>query len=246
VYVRRVSIERFKKYTLAEAIHSNIRLYLVLYKSGRLKLVFFYFLNCQFYDLIHKTDTHRMLSKKDMQVDSPNLEHSLMYMVSWTSTLRSALARTSKIINPAHFDFLDLGCGKGKACLVARQSQFLGSENLSYYGVDFEPQLVKVAISNSLKLFGEEGNFIECDVTKMNWNKFSENLIIYMYNPFNSLILTQVLNQLKSKNVLFIYCNPVELDTFIKFGYRVLHSTDSWHANLNFKILGSHKIEEVS
>ena len=144
-------IEKLEKYTLADAILSDIRLYLDLYKSGRLRLVFFYFLNCQFFDLIHQTDTHRMLSKKDMQVDSPNLEHSLMYMVSWTSTLRKALKRTSKIIDPVHFDFLDLGCGKGKACLVAKQSQFLGSENLNYFGVDFEPQLVKVAISNSLK-----------------------------------------------------------------------------------------------
>jgi hypothetical protein len=215
----------------------NMKLYNILYKSGGIKLSIYYFLNCHLYDLINRTDTHRMMNKSDMHVESSNLENGLMYMVSWTSTLKQMFKIAQPLVRSIDCDFIDLGCGKGKVYLMAKQSAFLGVSNQSYYGVDFEPSLINIANSNSLKLFGDKGSFILSDVTNLDWNKFKENIVIYMYNPFNSKILTLVLRQIKNKKVVILYSNPLETETFRSFGYRVIHSTDKWHANLSFKIL---------
>ncbi len=192
------------------------------------------------FDLVKRTDTHKMLSKADMKVDSNNFDQSLMYMVSWTQTLNRAFKELKKIVSIENYDFIDLGCGKGKACFIARKVELLGKSSLRYFGVDFESNLIDIARENSIKIFKDEGNFIFEDVTKLDWKSFSEYLVVYLYNPFGSLIIKEVLQQICDKKTIVLYTNPAEVETFMDLGYKVLYSKESWHANLNFKILTNH------
>ena len=222
---------------------SNMKLYKILFLRGGLKLVIYYFLNCHMFDLVKRTDTHQMLSKADMKVDSNNFEQSLMYMVSWTQTLNRAFKELTTIANIENYDFIDLGCGKGKACLIARKVELLGKSSLRYFGVDFESNLIAIAQENSIKIFKDEGNFIFEDVTKLDWKSFGEYLVVYLYNPFSSLIINEVLQQICDKKTIVLYTNPAEVETFMDLGYKVLYSKESWHANLNFKILTNHEFK---
>jgi ubiquinone/menaquinone biosynthesis C-methylase UbiE len=145
---------------------SVLRIYRDLYKSRGLKLVVKYFLECHYFDIANSTDTHKMVSKQDMKVDSDYFINSLMYMASWTSVLEETnFFVKNKIMHPSvTYKYIDVGCGKGKAVLVARKNKIVGGDRNNYVGIDFENNLVSIAKKNSLKVFGDEGNFMFADV----------------------------------------------------------------------------------
>lgn len=219
-----------------------IRIYLDLYKSRGWKLVIAYFLNAHLFDLIHRTNTHQLVPLESMTSTSRNLPNSLMYMVSWTNTLRKSFNQAQKIRDLSNCDFIDLGSGKGKATLFARKRQLIGNSK-RYWGIDFEQTLLATARINSLKMFGDEGNFLQEDVVNINWELFGPDLVIYMYNPFNSTVLKQVLRKIESKNVIIIYVNPVEAKTILEFGYESKSIINKWHANLSFEIFSRESID---
>ena len=160
-----------------------------------------------------------------------------MYMVSWTKTLKESFKEVARRVNLNGFNFVDLGAGKGKVVLLARELKILGSKNERYAGIDFESTLIEVAKSNSFKLFGDEGFFLNVDVYDIEWEEFSQKLLVYLYNPFDNLVLTKVLERIKDKQVVVIYVNPVHSQTFQAKGYYLLYEKIEWHANLNFSIL---------
>jgi SAM-dependent methyltransferase len=164
-----------------------------------------------------------------------------MYMVSWSSTLRKSFLKTKVLFNLQNFDFIDLGSGKGKATLYARKSNLLG-ESDRYFGIDFEKSLVEIAKRNSIKMFGDPGNFFAEDVVEVEWDKYSRKLLIYMYNPFDSIVLKQVLEKIKTKKVIIVYVNPVETPLLVENGYKILYSFKSWHANLTYTLFTNMQI----
>ena len=220
-----------------EKFLSLIKIYRNLISAGGVKLALEYFLECHLFDLQNRVETHRIVEKKDMKVESVNFGNSLMYMVSWTSTLRNAFSRIEIMNDHSDFDFVDIGCGKGKASFVARQMRILGKGNINYYGIDFDINLVNLAKKNSQRIFGDEGKFMVCDITKVNWADFKDNLILYMYNPFDSKIMNTLLDKISNKNLIVVYVNPQELSTFQNWGFKRYYYVESWHANLSYAIL---------
>ena len=226
------------------AIRLNLQTYRDLFASRGLRLVFSYFVNSHLYDLLRKVDTHLMLRKESLLVDSANLEHSQMYMVSWTSTVKKSFKEAICRFDLSGFVFIDLGCGKGKAVLLARELSLLGGDVVQYIGIDFVDSLVQIARNNSRKLFGDEGNFIVKDAIQVEWDKLPKNVLIFMYNPFDAVILDRVLSQIVDKQVISIYVNPVHQAVFQAKGYSLLYEKRDWHANLNFSLMTN--IQEIS
>jgi hypothetical protein len=225
---------REKKYSVKRYL-KVLRIYRDLYKSKGLRLVIAYFLNAHLFDLKFKTDTHRIVPLEAMSTPSDNLSNSLMYMVSWTNTLRRSFKELQNIRNLSNCEFIDLGAGKGKATLFARKYHLIGAPG-RYWGIDFEESLISIAKRNSVTMFGDEGNFLQEDVVNINWERFGTDLVIYMYNPFNSNVMRHVLKQIENKNVTIIYVNPVEASTILEFGYESRINIRKWHANLSFGI----------
>jgi SAM-dependent methyltransferase len=86
--------------------------------------------------------------------------------------------------------FVDLDCGKGRALFVA--SQF-GIEQIM--GVEISPSLVRVARDNVTRWKKGSGFEIVCaDASEWEWPR--ENLIVFLYNPFDRVILSKVLENL--------------------------------------------------
>jgi len=107
------------------SIKSLLKTYTNLYNTRGIKLVIKYFLECHYFDLKNKTDTHLMVRKSEMHVDSDNFAHSLMYMVSWTSVIKSATRSVEEdlMLKERKYKFIDIGCGKGKAIIVSSRSR---------------------------------------------------------------------------------------------------------------------------
>lgn len=217
-------------------IFGTMQTYKNLISAKGIKLAYAYFINCHLFDLTNKTDTHLMVSKNELNVAPEKLKDSLMYMVSWSSTLDKSFNHIKKNFKLSNFEFIDLGSGKGKAALMARESEIVGKSGEKYFGYDFDNSLIEIAKLNSIIMFGDDGKFSTLDVREIQWNSHSNSIVIYMYNPFTKEVMVDVLRALRKKKIILVYCNPVEHSTIQNFGYRLHQKYIGWHPNLNCNI----------
>jgi SAM-dependent methyltransferase len=179
-----------------------------------------------------------MLRKDEMKVDSENFAHSLMYMVSWTTTIKRIQKFLTGIIDSQTktYTFVDVGCGKGKVVLLARKLEIIGCNPLDYVGIDFEPNLLAIARKNSTKMFKDEGTFIAGDALAIDYSSYGSNLIFFLYNPFDKQLIEEFLTKVSQHKPILVYVNPVNRDSIIDYGYQSLFRRDDWHPNLTFEI----------
>jgi SAM-dependent methyltransferase len=109
--------------------------------------------------------------------------------------------------------FLDLGCGKGRALVVASEFPFR-----SVIGVEISLELVRVAKKNA-QVMGQ--NLPEqTPITVVNGNALDYalpegNLIVFLYNPFGEYLIRGLLTKIetallkKDSSIWVVYINPV-------------------------------------
>jgi SAM-dependent methyltransferase len=132
------------------------------------------------------------------------------YLGVQPSVVRSALN-----IIPHHGDatFLDLGCGKGRALVVASEFSFR-----SVIGVELCPELVKAAKENA-QIIGQKLPE-RTPITVVTGNALDYvlpegNLIIFLYNPFEIDVVTGLLTKIETalrkrdSSIWVVYVNPV-------------------------------------
>jgi cyclopropane fatty-acyl-phospholipid synthase-like methyltransferase len=110
--------------------------------------------------------------------------------------------------------FIDLGCGKGRVLLLVSTKKIEKA-----IGVELHSGLVNAAEENlkNLKVPHEPVEIIQIDCAQY---KFSNETIIFMYNPFGSGTTVEVMNNIKNslvenpRNVRIIYKNALHRDIF--------------------------------
>jgi SAM-dependent methyltransferase len=118
-----------------------------------------------------------------------------------------ALAMTRLPIHAESFSFVDIGCGKGRALILARDHGFR-----RIIGVEVSSRLAKIARSNCP--FAE---IIESDA--LSWNIPAVPLVIFMFNPFGEPVMREVANRIRShkEECFIIYINPTCRNCFSSF-----------------------------
>jgi len=141
-----------------------------------------------------------------------NYVHAQGYAPVSPQVLISALEAVP--VEVSKYTFVDLGCGKGRALFVA--SQF-GIRRI--IGVELSPSLVRVARDNVSRWHRPSDIQIICaDASEYQWPR--ESLIVFLYNPFDSVILSRVLENLQAslragpRDVRVIYCSPSHRNCF--------------------------------
>src|SRR5215469_3038979 len=79
------------------------------------------------FDQIHGTDTSGLVPAADLVTGHPNDEHVTAYYAVAPSILRELVQRwrdTPPLKPLSRYTFLDLGCGKGRALMLASQFNF--------------------------------------------------------------------------------------------------------------------------
>jgi SAM-dependent methyltransferase len=126
-----------------------------------------------------------------------------------------SIIRRALNILPHHNDatFLDLGCGKGRALVLASEFPFR-----SVIGVEISPELVKVAKENAQVI---ARNLPErTPITVVNGNALDYalpegNLIVFLYNPFGEDVIARLLTNIETallkrdSSIWVVYINPV-------------------------------------
>lgn len=119
--------------------------------------------------------------------------------------------------------FVDLGCGKGRALVMAAE---LGFRRLM--GVDLDPQLIRVCRRNLRKIRSRCG-WPSAEVEVGDATQFQlprGQCVVFLYNPFRGATFARVAAHLashagnKANEVWVVYVNPLECGFLEEVGFR--------------------------
>jgi len=165
------------------------------------------------FDRTHGTDTSGFASANEL----PRSEHAPRngpywgshYWGSQPSFVRSAIAA---LPSQQTFTFIDLGCGKGRALLVASEFHFR-----DIVGVELSRTLAKSARKNAqiikARFPGRTGIVIK-EGDACAFQMPSGNIVVYLYNPFGEEVLLKVIAALETaitaeqREVYVVYMHP--------------------------------------
>lgn len=132
--------------------------------------------------------------------------------------LKEALSTGGKFEN-----FIDIGSGKGKVCIyAAKYFKFM-----KIVGIEFSLPLVEIANRNLANTNYKNIEFIKVDATE--WRIPNGNTIVFLFNPFNELILQSFMSSnvehFKKNDSIIIYANAIHGNIIEEFGfYKVIES----------------------
>ena len=107
-----------------------------------------------------------------------------------------------------HDVFVDIGCGLGRAVLIAARRRIRAA-----IGIEYDPVLARQAEGNKRTLRGARANI---DIRKQDAARadFDEGTIFWMYNPFGERTMSTVLDRLRlslrtnPRDILIVYAHP--------------------------------------
>lgn len=105
-------------------------------------------------------------------------------------------------------NFIDIGCGMGRVCFVAKE---IGFKKIT--GFDLNVELITQAKKNL-----KNTNNITFEVANaLAYNYGRENCVYFLFNPFNDLVLAEVIKKIEqtnSKKTIIVYMNPIHKKCF--------------------------------
>lgn len=161
------------------------------------------------FDAQHNVTTDGVIPGHDLAVGHANDRFIAGYAAIPPSRFRGAIERW-RASHPAHpiehYTFIDFGCGKGRAVLLASE---LGFRNA--IGVELNPALAQIAQSNATTwtAAGKAKSPIQIvcgDALDLHWPEGP--CLVYLYNPFGE----QVMRRLAQKMRAHFSQNPADLE----------------------------------
>jgi len=207
-----------------------IKLYNLIKEFGLLQLIWFAFykIESRIFDWQNNVNTH---SNQNFGALSSftNKDHGNHYQPTLVTPLRKILKH---IHLPPSSVFVDIGCGKGRALLIASEFNFV-----EVVGVEFSKELCQIANENIIQYKQNKIKICLINVICDDAAEFEIRdcyNIFFMFNPFDNHVLEKLLTNIKKSLALtkrkcyFIYDNPKYVDT-IKY-----HFVDIETINLTF------------
>lgn len=199
-----------------------------------------FFAQSIWFDLRRGTQTSMRVAKnrQSIQVSESEVGNGVLYVASFTSVINETLHKARAVLGPGRFSmaqFVDLGCGKGKALIVFKQ-KFGRENNYPAIGVDYDTELTSLARKNIDAVGLTEADIRLVTDSATNFLEYTDakTLIVYLYNPFQGETLRAVLSTIRKTPHILIYVDPAEKRTLSEFGYTVhfekqgRYNADSW------------------
>ena len=172
------------------------------------------------FDAAMGVDTSGFIPGEVLENGSPSDFYTTAYYGISPSSLEEAIRHVPG--DPEVMTFVDLGCGKGRALLVAAKFGFR-----EIVGVELSPELCRVAEKNTA---GEPRvRVLEADATEV---KYPDGpLLLFLYHPFLAPVLIRVMKNLGKqisqdrREVYVLYANP----SYPKVMARFQFLTEVWN-----------------
>ena len=131
--------------------------------------------------------------------------------------------------------FLDLGCGKGKALLVYALDHASKASHCPV-GIEYDPDLANLCLENvnACGFSAADVRVVTDSATNLRNYMTSDSSIIYLYNSFQGATLRAVLSSLSDHPHVLIYVDPAEREVLSDFGYAIekdvtgMYHADTW------------------
>jgi SAM-dependent methyltransferase len=171
------------------------------------------------FDIQHGTDTGGYYSSADLRGKTLSMVYTTAYYGIAPSALASALSDLK--IPYGEFTFADIGCGKGRAMLVAAQFPFR-----SLWGVEISPELCEIARANLARRpeWARRSTIVHEDAASVAFPQGP--LLIMMFHPFLAPMLRRVLANLETqlrkspRTAYLLYArNPRYMEVLEKFPF---------------------------
>jgi len=154
------------------------------------------------FDTAYGTDTAGKITPDQLKATSAVVNQAASYLgVSPGRVLKGVAAIK---IEPKEFTFIDLGCGKGRALLVAAQIGFR-----EVIGVEFADELPEIAKANA-RIMGFD-NIVVHQGDAGEYRFPSGNLLVFLHNPFWIPIMRRVVENLRAaqyQQLFVLYLTP--------------------------------------
>ena len=142
------------------------------------------------FDLLHDTDTGGYIDGANL----PAISLSGLYITAYGSISPTVLtqALSELPIQYENFTFVDIGCGKGRALLVAAQFPFR-----RLLGVEIATELCEIAHANVAKSPDWAARISIVNQDAINVTYPDGPLLLFLYNPFFAPVLRRTLKNLE-------------------------------------------------
>jgi SAM-dependent methyltransferase len=119
-----------------------------------------------------------------------------------------------------HFHFIDIGCGKGRAVIVAENAGFR-----RITGIELYEDLLRKAAENVKQYPARrsDSSITLLQVNALNFQYQDEPAIYFLFNPFSGVVLKEVLLKIlqsTKSETYFIYMNPKYAAVFAELGLK--------------------------
>ncbi|MDH4128898.1 MAG: class I SAM-dependent methyltransferase [Spirochaetota bacterium] len=204
-------------------------------KKGFIKTLIFIYRQISF-DLKYNTDTKLPVDLVNLKIKDDSINFSFRYEGIDNIIFESIIRKLSKaFINKGLF--VDLGCGKGKALMIASKyfSEVIGIE-LSY-------EISKICKYNIKQYFKKTSKKPNINILTCNARDYKIPVkanVFYFFNPFHETVINSVLDniedslKLEYRDIVIIYAYAKYKNAFSKRNYRVLFSLNSDNKQINF------------
>lgn len=163
------------------------------------------------FDLRYGVETQAWAELCTLSIRGANREHGARYQPTHVWPLRRMLHRLQSQFTPGGA-FVDLGCGKGRALMIAAEFGFP-----IIRGVEFAHELCTVAADNCAaykrrRRLATEFQIVEADVVAYRFA--GDETVIFMFNPFAAEVMNRVLDNITAsltahpRRLLILYDNP--------------------------------------
>lgn len=166
------------------------------------------------FDWRHDIDTRGVIAVSDLATgDGEADSHATAYQPVWNRNLRALIRETRKVATPRVF--VDIGAGKGKACVYASHS----FERV--IGVEYSALLVDAAKANLQRAGTANVEFVQADARQ--YDCPDQPCLVFMFNPFDAQTLARFAGRnrerMKIHASLLAYANDVHREVLRACGF---------------------------
>jgi SAM-dependent methyltransferase len=158
------------------------------------------------------------------QLERASHQFGYGYQAAWVSNIRR-LVRHTFALGEIPTTFIDVGCGKGRACFYAA-----GTGKFSeVLGIEVSETLVQEARLNLRSSRRQGVAFVQADATEYELPRVKS--LVFMFNPFGAEIMQRFLERnhavLRDSGSLLAYANDVERAVIERAGFRCRYRDSS-------------------
>jgi SAM-dependent methyltransferase len=162
------------------------------------------------FDVAYGTTTNGVLPAWLLRSGDVADSHITAYAGCQPSCLRQAL---TTVPNPESYTFVDLGCGKGRALILASELPFK-----RILGIELAPSLVSIVRRNARVIRKKHPKRTALEIVKGDATAVplpEGDLVVFLYHPFGPELVARIVSRMidavagRDRVIFFIYENPV-------------------------------------